>query len=88
MFYNKKKKILEILLDRFSSLILSEDIINCKELLSNREYSLCYNTLVTQIYEYDQEITQEDYNLFESSAKKLNLDLSEYELLKELIRDR
>ncbi|NQX82259.1 MAG: MafI family immunity protein [Flavobacteriaceae bacterium] len=84
MFINKKK-ILNSLIDRFSILILNEDIENCRELLINNEYILCYNTIVTQIYEYDKNIIQEEYDIFVYVAKKLRFKAEEYNILKELI---
>ncbi len=88
MFFNKKEKILGELLDKFSSFISDDDIVNCNEFLVNNEYLLCYDTLVTQIYEYDREITNEDYEYFENVARKLKIDINEYQILKELIRDK
>ncbi len=88
MFFNKKKKLLKVLLEKFSSLITDEDKNNCRELLANREYLLCYTTLVTQIYEYDKEITKEEYEFFKNTAEKLGFETSEYILLKELVREK
>ena len=86
MFFNKRKKILRKLLNRFSSLVSEEDRNTCEEFLDNNEYFLCYDTLVTQIYEYDKEITVEEYNFFENAARELKLNTNEFVILKELIR--
>ena len=86
MFFNKRKKVLRNLLKRFSTLISENDLNNCEELLANNEYLLCYDTLITQIYEYDKEITVEEYDIIESASRELKFETSEYTILKELIR--
>jgi len=64
-----------------------EDINNAKELLKHQEYGLSFDTLITQIYEYDIEITKDIYNLITIIGKDLGLPTKNYSFMKNLIRD-
>lgn len=61
------------------------DIRNAREFLLNHEYGLCFDTIITQIYEYDISITYEYYDLISNIGQKLKIDSKEYEFVKELI---
>lgn len=86
MIFNTKKKILKEVILRFEHLLNSEDKKNCLDYLNNREYLLCFNTLTTQLYEYDVELSVEDFNFLKESALKIEIPFQEYEILEELIR--
>jgi hypothetical protein len=62
------------------------DFGNAKHLIENREYGLAFDTIITQLYEYEIEIDQEFYNLIEVIAKRLNMPEGEYSFMKKLIR--
>jgi hypothetical protein len=85
MFLNKKK-ILKELLDKFVTLLSADDYNDCIEFLNNNEFLLCFNTIVTQLYEYDKRISLEEYQYFTSTANKLNIYEDEYEILKKIIK--
>jgi len=53
----------------------------------HNEYGLSFDTLITQLYEYDIEINIEFYELLVQIGKMLNLDENSYSFMKELIRD-
>lgn len=67
---------------------LSEfDLNNATEYLINKEYLLSYDTIITQIYEFDLEINDEIYLLISQIGKKMNLADSDYLFMNELIRN-
>ena len=85
---NILEKLILALIDASSVLGLNEnDLISSKELFFNKEYGLAFDTIITQLYEYEIEIDVEFYDLIESIAKKMNISEEEYSYMKELIRD-
>jgi hypothetical protein len=64
-----------------------EDINNAKELLEHQEYGLSFDTLITQIYEYDIEITKDVYSLIAFIGKELGLQTKNYSFMESQIRD-
>lgn len=61
------------------------DVINAREFLSNHEYGLSFDTIITQIYEYDIPINSDYYDLISNIGQKLKIDSKEYKFVKELI---
>lgn len=64
-----------------------QDINIAREYLENRELELCFDTIVTQLYEYDLEIERDYYNLIVQIGSKLKLPEKNYLFTKELIRN-
>ena len=62
-----------------------EDIGNAKELLEHQEYGLSFDTLITQIYECDIEITKDVYNLITFIGRELGLQAEDYSFMESLI---
>ncbi|WP_166923964.1 MafI family immunity protein [Flavobacterium poyangense] len=84
---NTLAKLILALLDTAKALGLYEvDLNNAKNLLYNREYGLAFDTIITQLYEYEIEIDQEFYNLIEVIAKRMDISEERYSFIKELIR--
>jgi hypothetical protein len=63
------------------------DLKNAKDLLTHNEFGLCYDTIITQMYEYDIEIDIDFYRLISKIGEKMNLKIENYSFMKELIRD-
>ncbi|WP_431610888.1 MafI family immunity protein [Chryseobacterium sp. 'Rf worker isolate 10'] len=63
------------------------DLNSAREYVVHNEYGLSFDTLITQLYEYDIEINIEFYELLVQIGKMLNLDENSYSFMKELIRD-
>jgi hypothetical protein len=80
-------KILTALIDSAKIIGLpEEDINNAKEFLEHREYGLCFDTIIGQLYEYDIEINEELYEAISMIAYKMNFPFESYSFAKELIR--
>lgn len=80
------KKMIYTLINSVEVLKLTkEDIDNSKEYLENREYGLAFDTVITQLYEYEVEIGVEFYELVSEIGRKMKIDEKEYSYLKELI---
>lgn len=63
------------------------DLNNAKDYLVYNELWLCFDTIITQMYEYNIEIDNEFYELISEIGKKMNLQCESYFFMKELIRD-
>lgn len=63
-----------------------QDLNNAKEFLEHHEYGLCFDTIITQLYEYDIEIDEEFYEVITQIANKMNLPSESYSFTKELVR--
>ena len=78
------KKIISTLIKAAKELGLDDfDINNSTEFLDNREYGLAFDTIITQLYEY--EIDNEFYELIVKSAHKMEILEDEYSFMKELV---
>jgi len=85
---NALEKLLLKLIELAKTLGLSEfDVNNATEYLINHEYGLSYDTIITQMYEYDLEINNEIYILISQIGKKMKLPDSDYLYMSELIRN-
>lgn len=81
------KKKLAALIEEAKILGLPQrDLDNANDFLINHEYGLCYDTVITQLYEYDIEIENKIYSLISKIAKDLCLSEDDYLFMKELIR--
>jgi len=61
------------------------DISNAKEYLEYNEFELCFDTLITQLYEFDIVINEKFYELIDKIAKAIKLSEEKYIFMKELI---
>lgn len=85
---NKLKNTLTKLIEISKAIGLNDvDLNNAREYLTHNEYGLCFDTLITQLYEYDIEINSTFYELIVQIGEMLNLDENSYSFIKELIRD-
>lgn len=62
------------------------DLDSANDFLINHEYGLCYDTVITQLYEYDIEIDNKIYSLISKIAKDLSLSEDDYLFMKDLVR--
>ena len=67
--------------------INDNDLKNAKEFFNYHEYDLCFDIIITQMYEYDIEIDKEFYKLIVLIGNILNLPQENYSFMEELIRD-
>lgn len=63
------------------------DLKNAREFLTYNEFGLCFDTIVTQMYEYDIEIDKEFYQLIAKIGEMMELEQEDYSFMQELIRD-
>jgi hypothetical protein len=63
------------------------DLKNAEDFLKHNEFGLCFDTIVTQLYEYDIEIDNEFYESISKIGDRMNLKQGSYSFMKELIRD-
>ncbi|MFC0182994.1 hypothetical protein SAMN04515674_1303 [Pseudarcicella hirudinis] len=63
------------------------DLENAKEFLMHNEFGLCFDTIITQMYEYDIEIDNDFYESISKIGERMNLKQESYSFMKELIRD-
>ncbi|UXX79797.1 MafI family immunity protein [Reichenbachiella carrageenanivorans] len=82
------KKLISTLIDTARTLGLGvSDLDNAQDLLDNREYGLAFDTIITQLYEYEIEIDKELYDLIDKMAQKMDISESGYSFMQELIRE-
>lgn len=87
MFFNNTKKELKNLLETSSRFeIRQKDLKDALEFLEHGEYELCFDTLVTQMYEYEVAINEDFYQLLCKVGNKLKLPSSRYLFMKELVK--
>lgn len=63
-----------------------KEILQCLELLEHFEYGLCFDSIVTQLYEKDIKIEKDFFDRIEKVATKLQIGLDKYVYLKKLIK--
>ncbi|TWF39718.1 hypothetical protein FHW36_105157 [Chitinophaga polysaccharea] len=86
---NKIEKLTLALIDAAGALGLSKvDLDNATILSNSHEYGLAFDTIVTQLYEYDTDIDIEFYNLVVDVAQKMRIPENTYSFIRELIRDK
>lgn len=70
--WNKTKKTLLGLIDGAKELGLGEtDLNNAREYIDNGEFALCFDIIVTQMYENDIEIKESFFQLIRDIAEAL-----------------
>ncbi|WP_408022230.1 MafI family immunity protein [Sphingobacterium sp.] len=62
----------------------NRDLKNAEDFLTHNEFGLCFDTIVTQVYEYDIEIDSELYESISKIGERMNLKLESYSFMKEL----
>jgi hypothetical protein len=63
------------------------DLKNAEDFLKHNEFGLCFDTIITQLYEYDIEIDNEFYKSISKIGESMNLKHESFSFMKELIRD-
>lgn len=63
------------------------DLKNAQDFATHNEFGLCFDTILTQMYEYDIEIDKDIYELIIKIGKSMNLNEESYSFMKDLIRD-
>ncbi|OFX44946.1 MAG: hypothetical protein A2W95_08215 [Bacteroidetes bacterium GWA2_40_14] len=81
------KDLLSVLIERAKQFGLpTSDIRNANDFIDNQEYGLCFDIIVTQMYEYDIEIDNDFYELLIRIGDKLNIPPENYSFMKDLIK--
>jgi hypothetical protein len=62
------------------------DIKNANEFFEYNEFGLCFDTIITQMYENDIEIDIVFYGVICKIASEMNLPVDNYSFMNELIR--
>ncbi len=60
------------------------DLNNAKDFLIQHEFELCFDTITTQMYEYDIEIDGNFYELIVGIGEMMNLEQESYSFIREL----
>jgi hypothetical protein len=63
------------------------DLKNAEDFLKHNEFGLCFETILTQMYEYEIKIDEDFYELIAKIGKQMNFKQVNYSFMKELIRD-
>ena len=63
-----------------------QDCVNANEFLQYHEYALAFDTILTQMYEFDIPINTELYQQIETIAQRMSLETKDYAFMAELIR--
>ena len=74
------------ILNEVKNKISSEEVKNILELIENNEFGLAYETLCTQIYEYEVSITGEFYEKISFYGESIKIQPFFWLPLKELIK--
>src|ERR1043165_552444 len=87
MFFNRQRKLLEDIIASAELLGLPKaDILIAKEFLDYNEKGLCLDHVITQLHEYEVEVTPSFINLVGKAAEQMLMSADSYSYLKELIR--
>jgi len=78
-------KRIERLLEAVESGITEENIKDVTELLEHNEMGEALSLICTQVYEYDVSISSETYQEIESLGQQMEMNASEWQMLKELV---
>ncbi|MBB1644796.1 MafI family immunity protein [Sphingobacterium sp. UME9] len=65
----------------------NRDLKNAEDFLMHNEFGLCFDTVITQMYEYDIEIDSEFYESISKIGESMDLKQESYSFMKDLIRD-
>jgi len=89
MFNNKIEKDLDVFLKRATELGLpASDVENAKEALDANEWEVCFDTIATQMYEYEKPIDLGFLELGFRIVKQLGIHGRQYIFLEELLNTR
>lgn len=87
MFFKRKKENLNRLLEiAIESGLREEDSKAVIEFINSKEYGLALDTMVCQLYEYDNEISQSFFDEIQETAKSLGFSKDQYSYLEKNIR--
>jgi hypothetical protein len=84
----KLKKALVLLVDSAHALGLrDEDAKNALGYLEYHEWGLCFDIVITQLYEYGIKIDVDFYTFIEQIGQEMKLPADEYSYMRELVRE-
>lgn len=87
MFFSSKKKGLNRLLKLAIEAGLGEDDAQTvDEFIIHKEYGLAFDTIVCQLFEYDNEISPMFYSRIEEVGKSFGYNSEQYDFMKNSIR--
>ena len=79
------EKKLQTLIDRAKLLNLDNVDVNiAQEFLENREYGLCLDTIVVQLYEYEINIDLDTLRLIEYLIERMSIPKQKYSYIKDI----
>jgi len=85
IFRNQKRRLTKFL-EHAKRLGLSDaDSETAVSFLGHNEFGLCFETVITQMYEHGVRIDIEFYELIDEIGKEMNLTSDSYSFMKELI---
>jgi hypothetical protein len=58
------------------------------DFLNHNEFGLCFDTIITQMYEYDLEIDSDAYNLICNIGESMNLEIESYFFMKDSVIEK
>ncbi|WP_284452577.1 MafI family immunity protein [Parachlamydia acanthamoebae] len=76
-----------ILMNEVSNDLPKQDVQNIIEFVKYREWGVAFETLCTQLYEFDIKISPDSYEKIAVLGKLMKLESSNWEFLKELVVD-
>lgn len=82
---NKKKSLLSFIKMAEQMGLQSVDAENARDLFLHHEFELCFDTVITQLYEHRIKISSEFYNLACGISDELKIEGKNYAFLKELL---
>ena len=82
-----KKELFCDLINRAKTLGLAEqDVAGAREYIGYNEYGVCFDLIITQLYEFNIGIDNQFYLTISQIAKELNIPSEAYSFIEELIR--
>jgi hypothetical protein len=81
------RKLLLSLIEGAKGFGLQRDIDNANDYLEYHEYGLCFEIIVTQLYEHEIKIDQKYFLLISKIGENLKLPLDDYVFMKELVTE-
>ena len=88
MFFNTKKKIVSKLLEAAILFGLPDkDASNARGLIENFEEYLGFDTIITQLYEYDIKVNKDFYTFTCYVGEKLGVSHAEYSDIEKLVNE-
>ena len=84
--FSIKKELSALIVDAKKLGLAEADVVTATEFLAKFEYGLCFDTVLTQLYEYNIPINTGFYTAVENMAKVLGLPKSEFKYMAALIK--